>query len=152
MAMTWDKGVKILSAVAGAVAGFFGEWNTMLTMLAVVMVLDYVSGWIVALRKRSPKTEHGGLSSKIGFDGLAKKAVIIIILIAATSLDKVLNTGSMAFQTATCFYYLANEMLSILENAALMGVPFPDGFKQALEALKKKGDGGVDAEEPPDGE
>lgn len=135
----WDKVVKIGATIAGAVAGLFGGWNTMLTLLAVLMVMDYASGLIVAWRGRSPKSENGGVSSSVGFDGLAKKAFIILIVLVATILDRSLNMGSMVFQTAACCYYLANEGLSILENAALMGVPFPEGVKKALETLKQKG-------------
>ena len=152
MQNTWDKVVTFLAGIAGAIAGLFGGWNTMLTILAIVMVVDYLSGLILAWRGLSPKTEHGGASSKAGFDGLAKKAVIILIILVATLVDNALNVGSMVFQTAACFYYVANEALSVLENAALLGVPFPAGLKNALEAMKSKGDasGGTEYSPPDD--
>ena len=137
----WDKIVKALAAAAGAVAGVLGEWNVMLTLLAWAMVVDYLSGVIVALRRRSPKSENGGVSSQVGFDGLAKKAFIVLIVLLATLLDRAIGTDKMVFQTAVAAYYFANEGLSIAENAALMGVPFPPKIRDALEALKKKGDG-----------
>lgn len=140
----WEKVIKGLAAVGGMIAGMFGEWSLLLKLLAGAMVLDYVSGLIVAWVGKSPKSEGGGPSSAAGFAGLAKKAFIIIIVLASTMLDKALNTGAMVFQTATVFYYLANEGLSILENTALMGVPFPKGVKSALEAMKQRGD------KPPD--
>ncbi len=142
--MSWDKIVKVLAAVTGAIAGLFGSWNTMLTILAVVMAIDYISGWIVAACGRSPKTEGGGLSSKVGFVGIAKKAFIMLLILLATMLDRAIGTGTSVFQSMLVLYYIANEGLSILENAALMGVKFPEKLKKALEALRKK------EEEPPD--
>ena len=140
----WDKILKALAAAAGAVAGLLGEWSVILTALAVAMGVDYLSGLIVAWRGMSPKTEGGGLSSKAGFAGLAKKGIIILIVLLATVLDRVLGGEVAIFQTAAAAYYIANEGLSILENAALMGVPFPPRVKKALEALKAKGE--IDAE------
>lgn len=142
----WDKIIKALAAVAGAIAGLLGGWSTMLTLLAVAMGVDYLSGLIVAWRGKSPKTDGGGLSSKAGFDGLARKAFIILIVLLATILDKAVGGTTAVFQMAATAYYIANEGLSILENAALMGVPFPSKIKDALEALKSKGD----EDKPPD--
>lgn len=142
--MTWDKILKALAAVAGAVAGLFGEWTTALTILVVLMAIDYISGWIVAASGRSPKTENGGLSSKVGFIGIAKKGFIMLLVLLATMLDKAIGGGTTIFQSSIVLYYIANEGLSILENAALMGVPFPGKIKRALETMREKED------EPPD--
>ena len=139
--MSWDKIVKVLAAVAGAVAGLFGEWNTMLTILVVMMTVDYVSGWIVAWCGKSPKTEGGGLSSKVGFIGLARKGFIMLLVLVATLLDRAIGDGSV-FQTSLVLYYIANEGLSVLENAALLGVPFPEKMRRALETLREKEDEG----------
>ena len=143
--MTWDKILKALAAVAGEICGLFGEWNTMLTILAVVMAVDYISGWIVAACGRSPKTEGGGLSSKVGFIGIAKKAFIMLLILLATMLDRVIGNGTAVFQSMLTLYYIANEGLSILENAALMGVRFPEKLKKALEALRDQ-----EEKKPPD--
>lgn len=142
--MTWDKIVKALAVVAGAIAGLFGEWSTTLTILVVMMATDYVTGWIVAWCGRSPKTEGGGLSSKVGFIGLAKKGFIMAIVLVATLLDRAIGNGTTVFQSSIVLYYIANEGLSVLENAALLGVKFPRKMQRALEALKDKED------EPPD--
>ena len=138
--MTWDKIVKWAAGAAGAVAGLFGEWNTTLTILVVMMAVDYISGWIVAWCGRSPKTETGGLSSKIGFIGIAKKGLMLLIVLVATLLDRAIGNDTMVFQTSLTFYYIANEGLSILENAALMGVRFPEKIKRALEMMKTRED------------
>lgn len=141
----WTKIIKGAAAAAGAVAGYIaGEWNMLLTTLAVLMCVDYLTGFIVAWRGKSPKTETGGVSSKAGFDGLLKKAFIIVIVLVATILDKAINTGSMVFQTATVCYYIANEGLSVLENAALMDVDVPPAVKKALELFRRKSDSGDD--------
>ena len=142
--MTWDRILKLAAGVAGAIAGLFGEWSTMLTILVVAMAIDYVSGWIVALCGKSPKTESGGLSSKVGFIGIAKKGFIMLLVLLATLLDRAIGNDTYVFQSSLVLYYIANEGLSILENAALMGVPFPDKLKKALESLRER------EEKPPD--
>ena len=141
--MTWDKILKILAGVAGAICGLFGEWTTTLTILVVVMAIDYISGVLVAACGKSPKTEAGGLSSKVGFIGITKKGFIMLLVLLATMLDKAIGNETMVFQTSLVFYYIANEGLSVLENAALMGLPFPEKLKKALETLRDK-------DEPPD--
>ena len=136
----WDKIVKGLAAAGGAGLGWVGGWNVMLTVLAVAMVVDYLTGLIVAACGKSQKTEGGGLSSKVGFVGLAKKGFILLIVLLATALDKAIGNQTMVFQMASAGYYIANEGLSVVENAALLGVPFPGGLKKALDELKQSGD------------
>ena len=134
----WDKMIKFLAATLGAIAGFFGEWSAALTILVVMMAVDYATGIMLAISGKSPKTEGGGLSSKIGFIGLAKKGFIMLIVLIATLLDKAIGNTAMIFQTATTFYYIANEGLSILENADLMDVPFPAFIRDRLETMREK--------------
>lgn len=142
--MTWDKVLKWAAGIAGAVAGLFGEWTVTLTILVVMMATDYISGWIVAACGRSPKTEGGGLSSKVGFIGLAKKGFIMLLVLVATMLDKAIGGETSIFQSSLVLYYIANEGLSVLENAALLGVRFPDKLRKALETLREQED------KPPD--
>ena len=142
----WDKIIKIGAMLAGAVAGFFGEWPTALTILLVMMVVDYITGVMVAISGQSPKTDGGGLSSKVGFIGLAKKGFIMLIVLVATLLDKAIGNAQQVFQLATVFYYIANEGLSILENADLMRVPFPAWIRERLETWRES------KEKPPDDE
>lgn len=152
--MTWDKILKWLMGAAGAVAGLLGEWNVALTILAIMMVLDYGTGLIVAWRGKSPKSETGGVSSKAGFDGLIRKAFIMVVVLMATLLDTAIGNSTRVFQTAATMYYIANEGISILENTALMGVRYPAFIRNALEALEKQSDQATDqgSEKPPDGE
>jgi toxin secretion/phage lysis holin len=140
----WEKAIKIFAAVVGVVAGFFGEWTAALTILVAMMATDYLAGVMLGITGRSPKTEGGGLSSKVGFIGLAKKGFIMLIVLIATMLDKAIGNTSMVFQTATVFYYIANEGLSVLENADLMGVPFPAFIRERLVEMRESRD------KPPD--
>ncbi len=140
----WDKILKGICLVAGMIAGLYGEWTAALTILAVMMAVDYITGVLVAITGKSPKTDGGGLSSKVGFVGIAKKGFIMLIVLVATQLDRAIGNTSMVFQTATVFYYIANEGLSILENADLMGVPFPRWIKEKLETMRESKD------KPPD--
>ena len=142
--MNWDRIIKALAALGGAVAGLFGKWSMTMTILVAVMALDYVSGLIVAACGKSPKTEGGRLSSKAGFVGICRKAVMMLLVLVATLLDKSLGNETMVFQSSLVFYYIANEGLSILENAALMGVKFPAKLQRALEAMQERED------KPPD--
>ena len=127
---------KTAAALMGAAAGLLGEWNVLLTVLAWMMGIDYLTGLICAWRGRSPKTEGGGVSSKAGFDGLARKGLRMLIVLMATLLDRAIGTGNALFQTAAAGYYIANEGISILENSALMGVPYPKKLIDALEGLR----------------
>ena len=137
----WSKAVKALATVGGAIAGIFGEWSILMTILAAAMVLDYISGVLVAAFGKSLKSEGGHLDSKVGFVGLAKKALIIMIVLLATLLDKALGAEAMVFQTATVCYYIANEGISVVENAGLMGLPVPSTIAKALEQMRDKNKG-----------
>ena len=93
----------------------------------------------------SPKTEHGGLSSKEAFKGLLKKMLIIFVVLLAALLDHAISiSADIAFANlagAACLWFIASEGMSILENAAAMGVPIPKILLQALELFKGKGGG-----------
>lgn len=141
--MTWDKITKAIAGVVGAVAGLLGSWTMLLTILAWFMGIDYATGLIVAWRGRSPKSETGALSSKAGFDGLIRKAFIMLVILMATLLDRAIGNSTSVFQTAAAMYYIANEGISILENTSLMGVRYPSFILKALEAMRDKGDGGI---------
>lgn len=140
----WDKIIKGACAILGVIAGLYGEWTAALSILAIMMGVDYITGVLVAITGRSPKTDGGGLSSKIGFIGIAKKGFIMLIVLVATQLDRAIGNTAMIFQTATVFYYIANEGLSILENAEAIGVPFPAFIRERLESMREAKD------KPPD--
>lgn len=110
-----------------------GDWDTAIIVLIAFMTLDYITGVIVAFLNKE-------VNSEIGFKGLAKKFLIIIILIAAVCLDRLLNNEGWVFRTLVCYFYIANEGISLLENAGNLGLPIPSKLKKALEQLNNDGE------------
>ena len=119
--------------VGSFIAALFGGWDSALATLLIFMGVDYVTGLMVATAGKSPK---GKLSSKVGWKGLAKKCVILLLVPVAARLDVVLGTSYV--RAGVCIAFLCNEVISILENAGLMGVPLPAALKNAVELLQKK--------------
>ena len=130
-----------LLAVAGSAFTYLvGEWDTAMQTLIVFMGVDFICGLIVAgVFHNSGKTEMGALDSRASFKGLCRKVVIILSVITASYLDRILGDAGFT-RTAVIMFFIANEGLSIVENLALMGVPFPDKVKTALEQLKAEND------------
>lgn len=145
------KIVEALAAAAGAVASFFCGLPPIIWVLLAVISLDYITGIICGVMGRSPKTENGGLSSKEAFQGLLKKALILLVVLLAALLDRAVSMSAdiefAAVSGATCLWFIASEGMSILENAAAMGVPIPQILLNMLELFRDKG--GEDSH-PPD--
>lgn len=120
------------------IAGLFGGFDASMVTLIAFMAVDYVTGLILAAVKKSPKTDTGGLSSRIGLKGLAKKCVILMLVLVSARLD--ITLGTSYIRDAVCIGFIANELLSIIENAGLFGVPMPQALKNAVEILQKKND------------
>ena len=132
--------------IAGAgVAFLFGGWSGALTVLLIFMGLDYLTGIIVALTGKSEKTETGGLSSAVGFRGLARKMIVLIFVVAGAQLDRLFN--STFIRDAICISYILNELLSIIENAGLIGLPIPPVLRKVIDLLNRKADGDEDADD-----
>lgn len=127
-------------AVAGsAVAQALGGWDMALRVLVGFMILDYVTGWLVAaLWHKSGKSETGALNSYAGFKGLVKKCMILALVWMAQMLD--LATEGDFVRDTVCLFFIANEGLSVLENTAVMGVPYPAFIKNMLDAMRKAAD------------
>lgn len=125
--------------VGGAVAALFGGWDAGMLTLVIFMAIDYVSGIIVAgVFHKSKKTESGGLQSLVGFKGLAKKVMVLLIVAVAYRLD--LTVGSSYIKDAAVIGFSANEVISIVENAGLMGIPMPEVITKAIDILSEKGE------------
>lgn len=123
--------IKLLVIALGT--GFtwlFGVWDIPLITLVIFMVLDQLTGVIRGYVNKE-------LSSDVGLKGIARKCVILIILIVAVMLDRLLNTGSWMFRTMVAYFYIANEGISLLENCASLGAPIPEKLKHALIQLKE---------------
>lgn len=136
----WAKIIKLISAAAGAVAGWYGGWTTPMYVLLVFMGVDYLTGLIVAVMGKSHKTVGGGLDSKVGFSGLAKKVLMMLLVLVGAQLDMAIGADNSVVRDMVCWFYIANEGLSILENMSLAGVPFPRAMQRILEQTKEKHD------------
>lgn len=124
------------------VAEAFGGWDDAMTTLVICMLIDYVTGLIVAgLFKNSSKTADGGLESRAGWKGLARKFSTLLLVLVAVRIDMVLGTTYIC--NAVVFSFMANELLSIVENVGLMGVPLPKVITEAITLLNKKGNNDV---------
>lgn len=136
------KIVEILAAAGGAIASFFCGLPPIIWVLLAVMTLDYLSGLACGAMGKSPKTEHGGLESGEAFKGLLKKALILLVVLLAALLDRaVALTADIEFAAvagATCLWFIASEGISVLENAAAMGIPIPQVLMKMLELFKSK--------------
>jgi len=132
--------IHTLVGLAGATfAALFGGWDMGLQVLVTFMIVDYTTGLIVAgVFHKSGKTESGRLESRAGFKGLCRKGMELALVLVGTCLDH--YTGNSFIRDAVVITFAVNEALSILENAALMGVPIPETLKKVLEVMQKGGD------------
>lgn len=129
-----------IGTVGATIANFFGGWNAALTTLLIFMAIDYISGLIVAgVFHSSTKTETGTLESKAGWKGLCRKGMTFLIVLVSYRLDVAI--GANYIKDAVCIAFIANESISIIENAGLMGVPIPKVIMNAIDVLKNKEDG-----------
>ena len=127
---------NIFNSVVAVIATFFiylfGGRDAAIGILIILMVLDYITGVVYAYVNKN-------INSEIGFKGLLKKCLVLVVLIVAVMLDRLLNTGDWVFRTLVCYFYIANEGISLLENISKLGVPIPAKIKDALEQLNKEG-------------
>lgn len=132
---------NIICAIFGIIGGFianaFGGWSAALTTLLIFMGVDYLSGLILAgVFHASPKSEDGTLESYAGWKGLVRKGMTLLIVLIGARLD--LLIGVNYIRDAMVIAFCVNELLSIIENMGLMGVPMPEILTNAIEMLKSK--------------
>ena len=143
-----DNLYKIAAAAAGAVISFFTGIPVIMWVLIAMMTLDYVTGLMTGMMGVSSKTEGGKLSSRAAFDGLMRKIMIFLVVILSVLVDLPVQYGAgvtfNAVTGATCLWFIASEGVSVLENAAELGVPIPGILRKALELIQ---DSSGDAEE-----
>lgn len=126
-----------IGIVGSTIASFFGGFDAALITLLIFMGVDYATGLIVAgVFHKSEKTENGALESRAGWKGLCRKGVSLLVVLVACRLDMIM--GSNFIRDAAVIAFIANETISIIENAGLMGVPIPSVITKAIEVLKKK--------------
>ena len=127
-----------LFGVVGAAASWaFGGWDAAMAALMICMAVDYLSGSIVALVfHKSNKSETGAYNSGYGLKGLCKKGLMLLFVLVAVQIDQILGTSYV--RDAVCIGFCTNEILSIIENLGLAGIPMPQAVLKALEQLQKK--------------
>lgn len=130
----------VIGVMGSLVASLFGGWTASLTTLLIFMAIDYITGLVVAgVFHRSPKTETGALESRAGFKGLIRKFMILLFVLIAHRLD--LAIGANYVRDTVCIAFVVNEVISIVENAGLMGIPVPAVIINAIDILKQKNKG-----------
>ena len=124
-----------ICTAAGVIGGFFaallGGWDC-----ALITLVDFTTGLIAASMGKSKHSKTGKLSSKAGWVGLAKKFCILLMVVVAVRMDILI--GTTYIRDATCIGFCVNELLSIIENTSLMGIPYPPAIKKAIEVLQKR--------------
>lgn len=120
-----------VATVGTGLTWLLGAWDTAMIVLIAFMVIDYATGIIKGWYLKE-------LSSDVGLKGIARKFLIVLVLCVAVLLDRLLNTGTWVFRTLACYFYIANEGISILENVIVLGLPVPDQLKDALVQLQDK--------------
>ena len=138
---------KIITAIGlagSALATLFGGWDKFLQSLLLFMAVDWFTGGILlpAVFGKSPKSEKGTLESRAGWKGLCRKAMTLFYVLIAARLDALMGTDYL--RDAVCIGFIANEALSIIENAGLMGLPLPERLKKSIDVLKAKADSSME--------
>ena len=127
----------VIGVIGSVISGFFGGWNQACQTLVIFMGIDCISGIAVAgIFKKSSKTKSGALSSEYCWQGLAKKIMTLIFVGIGYQID--LLIGTTYLKDCICIAFIANELISIIENAGLMGLPIPKVLSNAVDVLKEK--------------
>lgn len=131
MKAIWTTFQLGISSIGAYIGYSLGGWDGFLYALVAFVVIDYLTGIMVAILEKK-------LSSDIGFRGIFKKVLIFSLVAIAHIIDsQIIRTGS-AIRTAVIFFYLSNEGISIIENTAKIGLPIPEKLKAVLEQLNKE--------------
>lgn len=126
------------SVIGAIVTELFGGWGSDIITLVCFMAVDYILGILAGILCKSDKTESGGLSSRAAFEGVCRKGVILLLVLIANRLDILVGTSFIRSGAIVGFCF--NELISITENAAAIGVPMPAAIRRGLDILKTKED------------
>lgn len=127
----------LIGMLGGVISAALGGWDGALATLITVMAIDYISGLIVAgVFRTSKKSENGALESSAGFKGLFRKGMILLIVLVAYRMDVII--GTTYIRDTVIIGFVANEVISIFENAGLMGIDLPPALKKAIDILTEK--------------
>ena len=129
----------VVGIIGGALAALLGGWDLAIQTLLIFMGIDYITGLMIAgIFHKSPKTKSGSLSSLIGWKGLCRKGMVLLIVSVAVRLDMLVGTDFI--RDAVVIAYCTNEAISIIENAGIIGIPIPKPILNAIDTLKNKED------------
>ena len=132
--------IAVTGVLGGVVASLFGGWDLALQTLVTFMVLDYATGLVIAgVFKKSRKSLSGALESNTGFKGIIKKCMVLLMVLIGYRLDNMLGVDFVRY--AVIIAFVSNELLSIIENAGLMGVPIPAVLQKAIGILNERSGG-----------
>lgn len=127
----------VVGVVGAGIASVFGGWDSALNTLIIFMAIDYITGLVVAgVFHNSRKTDTGALESRAGFKGLCRKGMTLVFVLIGYRMDLMINTNYI--RDAIIIGFVANEAISIVENAGLMGLPLPAMVAKAVDILSKK--------------
>lgn len=126
----------IAGVVGGFIATLLGGWDNALVTLVIFMGIDFVTGVVTAMMGRSKHSKSGTLNSKAGWIGLAKKFCVLLMVVVGVRIDILL--GTTYIRDTVCISFCLNELLSIVENTTLMGIPYPPVVKNAIDVLQTK--------------
>lgn len=132
----YNRLIMLTAFIGTGMSAFFGGWNSEMTTLLIFMIVDYALGILTGVLGKSPKTKNGGLSSSYGWVGALKKVVSLVMIALAHRVDMI--TGGDLFKIAITTGYLVNELVSIVENAGILGIPMPEVVTQMIDVLKQK--------------
>ena len=126
----------IAGVVGGVITTLLGGWDSALATLVVFMGIDIVTGIVTAAMGKSKHSESGTLNSTAGWVGLAKKFCILLMVVVGVRIDILIGTNYI--RDTVCISFCLNELLSIVENTTLMGIPYPPVIKKAIDVLQTK--------------
>ena len=129
--------VSAIGTVGSCIAAALGGWDSAVIALISFMAIDYITGIVVALVfHKSNKSASGGLESRAGMKGLCKKCMVLLLVVVANLLDQ--QIGATYIRDGVCIAFMVNELISIVENASLMGLPIPKVLTDAMDVLHAK--------------
>lgn len=133
--------ISVIGVIGAFVSYMLGGFDSTVIALLIFMAIDLIMGVVLAtIFHKSPKTEQGTLESRTLFKGLCRKCAVIFFVFIGTQLDMILSTDYI--RDGICIAFMVNELLSIIENAGLMGVPIPSIITNSIEVLKGKSENG----------
>lgn len=134
---TMENADNIISVAGGVAGGFltylFGPWSPAMRVVLLLMLADFISGLIIGITGRSPKSQNGALSSRVCWTGLMHKAGILLAIFAAAQLEYV--TGVSGIRDGVVYAFCISEAISILENSSTLGVKLPKPLLKLVQKL-----------------